>query len=361
MSARGHIPNGILWLALVSACLSPVVAQTQPSAACKSVETVGVVAEAASLQEAITTALAQGVAQVRGLFISAQEYLKDSLVMMTNSQGHEMAEFVSEYRQVVLSRYSGLILSFEVIQATEVPPGLRRVNIRMQVCLDPGLLFVGDPLIGSQLKRYLASYWKVYLSDALDLDSALNLGYQQGVTLIAFLKTSSVVGNLYLAGDQLKRVHMTGLLNLLDLTSLESIFSDSVEGIGIAYSVEEATRRASHELSKEVWSRMAQALTKKGYSFKDEQAAVNLLFSPITRESSVREIANKIHRASIVVRVEETQFIRERKVLRVRLLVADKSKVCDLARELVQVLRGYMKIELESCNTDLVSFFVLQE
>lgn len=107
-------------------------------------------------KEAFSTAVAQAVAQARGLFISVREQVRDIFKATISDRGVN-AESFSFYQKDIESRYSGLIEQLSVLEQGRDSSGLFWVRLRARVCLDPVIAVFGTPEVLGELRNALPS------------------------------------------------------------------------------------------------------------------------------------------------------------------------------------------------------------
>jgi hypothetical protein len=330
-------------------------------ATCTTSRSVVAVGEAATETEAIAVAIAQAISQTRGFFVSAREYLKERF-LATLREGRESAEYETEYYQEVVQRYSGLVLSYKVLNKATSVLGLKQIELEVQICLDPGILIVASEEFVSALKPLLPTYWKVYPQPPSKSTRELfDQGFALGASLIAEVKETVAFEDIRVQGQNLIRANLNGALSVYDLKTMEVVYSEPfrINGVG-------TTRKDAYQdaLSKVVL-RIAEPLTKfisdTPFAEQQQKSLVRILLFPVKRRSSVEAMKLRIEKLPFVTRLVSVDYAESERRLSVVLELAEAGSACRLAEVFREQMSGIFRLQLRNCSDDLIDYLVIYE
>lgn len=141
-------------------------------------------------EQALASALASAITQMRGVYIESNTELVEVLKESTSESDYSVTSS-TEFREEVTERFSGFITHYDLLERTTGEDGLTAVSIRADVCLDPRIVLAFQPsdalsiFAGGLAANFGGLGWKVVSTSSTNSGSLLKVGLQTGASYIS--------------------------------------------------------------------------------------------------------------------------------------------------------------------------------
>lgn len=293
------------------------------------------------VEQALASALASAITQVRGVYIASSTELVEVIKESTSESDYSVTSS-TELREEVTERFSGFVTRYDLLERTTGADGLAAVSIRAEVCLDPRIVLAFQPsdalaIFAGGLASNVGSLgWKVVSTSSGTSGSLLELSLQTGASYIA-------QGHLQVtpmsASDRATSYMASLDVSLIDVRSLEVVSTLTLTENGIGYTDAEAIQDATTKLANAVardWTRQFLA--------PEQRQASSIVVSGISRSGSRYTLEEMVQDLPGVIGVTSTTYDEAARA--VTLEVELSADLCSVAEGLTQERRIMMQVEM---------------
>lgn len=307
-------------------------------------------------EQALASALASAITQVRGVYINAETELIEVVRESVTESGYSSTAN-TEFREEVSERFSGFITQYNLLERTTDESGIAAVSISADVCTDAriALNFVDSAVTAAFAGELAANIgnlgWQILSVSATSESSGslLEVGLQTGASYIA---QGQIQLSPMSSSDRAISYTASIDVSLVDVRTLEAINTLSFTENGIGYSEAEAVQDAVSKLAVTV----ARSWTQQ-FLAPEQRLVSTIVVSRVSRSGTRYTLEEMVKQLSGVINVVSAEY--DEAAQAVNLSIELSSDLCGVANELAEERRILMQVE--TCSNGLAELYAIRE
>lgn len=327
---------------------------------CTVLESVNTLGTGTTAQEAFSIAISRAVAQVKGLFVSVEERLQE-VVLSAVKESQTSVESTSAYQLDVTSRLTGLLKRVEFLKEGKNDSGLYFVEVRAEVCKDPGLVIIGFPKLLGPMRELLPQWIKLYtISEPVSLKDTLIQTLVLGAThyVVVALKLHPSPGSLDPPG--LTTFAGQVEVSLRDVRTTEILDYSSIPVRVAARSRDDAEAKIGEQLAETLATRWI-GIFKAETPIPAKPSPLRLEISNLKRSGNVGLVLQEIQKIPGFLTIKDRVYNNAEFILSLVLEVDAATDTCRFVTRFLERIRDYVEGQIISCNASLARIKILRE